>query len=233
MLSKDVKYIFSFCPGVDYNFCISGERKSTGAKRLCYVTTQKYRQYLVCCGDSLYYTPYVKREHQWFEVKLKERVSQINTKRMLSSKECLRQYMVSDFFVQFPEAEECFFDSLPTCREVRSALYDNPYGSEIQKKFYIHICHKDDLSVDDADGVVDILCEEGTLSIPFRDCTVKGVEDFKLQMYRSLLHPDSKLVYFNQCFWELLDNLCSKLRIISWSNLRRLIDEIIEERTEI
>lgn len=227
MLSKNARYVFNFC--TRWNFTLSKmaiERQNCMA-RLCYVTTQKYRMYLLLSPKGLRYSPCVKGENQWLPVPVEKRVPTPDGARMFDNPEVLENQMKEDFFLQFPEAEVTFFENLPSCQEVRATLELNPYGAEMSKRFYMFTRY-DEVEVEDADGVVDVLCEEGILSIPFTNCNPELRNDFELQMYRSLLHPDSKIGYANQLFWGFVDNISSNLRSFSWGSVRRLIDRTIQ-----
>lgn len=227
MLSKNARYIFNFC--VRWNFMLAklAVERQNCMVRFCYVTTQKYRIYLTMSPKGLRYAPYVKGENQWTPVATEKRTPLPVVSELFTDVKALEAGMVNAFFIQFPKAEESFFDSLPTCQDVRTILEQKPFGSELSRQFLI-FTRFEEVDVGDADGVVDILVEEGTLSIPYDNCKPEWKNDFELQMYRSLLHPDSKVAYYNQCFWDLFDKGVSKLRSISWSGFRRLIDKTIQ-----
>lgn len=227
MLSKNARYAFNFC--VRWNFMLAklATERQNCMVRFCYVTTQKYRMYLTLSPKGLRYAPCIKGENQWVPVAVEKRVALPDAATLFSDVKTLEKEMVGAFFMQFPRAEETFFDNLPTCREVRTVLEQNPLGSELVKQFYI-FTRFEEMDVGDADGVVDILVEEGTLSIPYENCKPDWKNDFELQMYRSLLHPDSKLAYINQCFWDLFDGVWGRIRSISWGGFRRLIDKTIQ-----
>ncbi len=225
MLNKDSRSLFSFC--TRWNFPLA--RIAVGRKncmaRLCYVTTQQYRMYLQLSASGLSYIPCIKEEHQWITDDLLPRVPQPEFKILFHDVVTLQRVMTEHFFLQYPKAEECFFESLPTTEEVMMALSSNPKGEELSARFYLFHT-EEDKDVDDGDGVVVILVEEGRLMLPYSYLEGRS-KDYTLQLYRAKLHPDSLTIYYGNKFWKLVDKAVDTLRGVSWGNFRRKIDAVV------
>lgn len=227
MISKNPRSAFAYCTHWDFESICEALDKGNKSARVCFVTTQAYRLYVFISANSLKLIPCVRSENQWITVSLLNRVTVPSAEELFSSVEHMKDSLTELFFRQFPIAEESFFTMLPTAKEVTGMLTSSPYGRTMAANFLVY-SQDGETFVEEADGVVSILTEEGNLMIPYDKVTEDGIYDIKLQMYRAKLHPDSYIEYFGNKIWECTESFSSVLRELSWSRFRRFVDRVIK-----
>lgn len=228
MITKKTHSVFNFCSRWNVQLARMAVQRKNCRARICYVTTQSYRMYLVADPKGVHYAPYVRGEHQWSAVSLRERVTAPDPEAIFKTYDTLVQTMTSDFFTQFPHAEECFYDILPTAVEVERVLKKKPTGAALSENFYLFV-RDDDCGVEDADGIISILVDEGTYMLPFSIPDNPALQEIMLQPERGKLHPDSVAAQISNAFWGGFDAFFSGIAsLFSWSRFRRFIDRVVQ-----
>lgn len=222
MISTNTHSVFAFCTQWDFATAKEAVEVGNPVVRLCYVTTQKYRLYLVLDGLSLRYSSCVKEEHQWITTPISSRVMPPQKDTLFQSCGCLQQVMTKAFFLQFPTAEEGFYDFFPPYKDVISVLESNPTSKALRTHMYNYSCDEC-RTVEDADGVVSILVEEGTYMVPYEYDSDSSAE-FTLQVYRGKLHPYDKLSYGFEILCERVEDLLSWIRTVNFKRFARFIN---------
>lgn len=154
------------------------------------MTTQACRLYLCITPKGIYWMPFVKVNNQWQARALSSRVAEPDVARVLLTPQYLEDDMREAFFAQFPVAEESYYDDLLPFEDVKAMLEAAPYVSTLVQGFVNHSASAN-LSVDEADGIVTVMTEEGQYMLPFSKVRRGDSEDMELQMYRGKLHPYS------------------------------------------
>lgn len=190
--------------------------------RVCYMTTESCRMYLIIRGKTLEYMPYTKSDNKWHPVRMNSSVESINVVKYCRSEEDLKTILHSAFDTQFPQAAESYYQTIPNYSEIKPALLACPQESTLVENHLIYTVD-DDTGIDDGDGIITIVTGDGQCMVPYSD--VEGIK--VLQMYRAKLHPDSKIEFLNESFWRKISDFVSQLQCISWSSFRRLIDNLL------
>lgn len=222
MISKNTHYIFAFCTSWDFASAKKACAIGMSAVRLCYVTTQKYRLYLTLHGSVLEYYPCVSTEHQWIPATLLSRVAPPEGAVLFTSAMTLEKEMTKAFFVQFPMAEESYYDVFPTCRELLSILDASPNSCTLKAHLLRYTCDER-RAVEDADGVASIYVDEGVYMVPYEYINSES-DEFVLQMYRGKLHPSNQLAYWTDRVFEQIENVLGSIGSIRFGRIRTFIN---------
>lgn len=223
MITKKAASAFNYCPRWDFNTAEAGITRGNYRARVCFVSTQEYRMYLVFNMKTLELHPYTRVENKWIAGKIREDVPLPNVIKYFRSEDALKEELTCAFFKQFPKAEECFYGDLPKYRDVLHALTNSPTCECLNSNFYLYSLD-DETTVDDADGIVTILVDEGEYMLPY----TKTNSGLSIQVYRGKLHPDSCIGYLSERFWDKVDNLIVGIQSLSWSGFRRFIDSVFK-----
>ena len=212
-----------------FNYCIDWNYEKIAAKpkvelktRVCYITTKAFRVYLVFVSHGFEFHPFEYIHMKWVKVRLDDRVNIPTFEELTQSEERLKELMVELFFRQFPKAEESFYDKLPSVEDVKDKLNLCPTVQEIDKNFYMYNV-KELSNMKDANGIVSVNVDEGSLDIPF----VKNEnEEIKLLVDRCTVRPESKILYLYNRIFDRIDAFIVKLQLISWQSFRRYVETL-------
>ena len=220
MMSSNAHSQFYYCSDWDFSN-LSEDFPISSMMRVCYVTTQVYRIYLVLspCGVNLH--PFMHVENKWIRRKLSDRITVPTLEEFRESEEKLKETMTSLLFLQFPKAEESYFETLPHGEEVLKLLRKNSVLSEVRNNFLVNATRFQ--GKNDEKGIITITIEEGVLTVPMER---NDEGEYVLQVERAKIVPDGKVSYMFNKFSEFVEDLVSKAYVISWITFRRVIEDM-------
>lgn len=189
--------------------------------RLCYIGVEGLRLFLSLSNGVPFVTFYKKVETTWERIVKVPRKRELSLPAMLHSAQEFEQELCETFFFAFPRAEEAFYDTLPSHKEVIAALNQQPNEAAVSQLMFI--CSWDDMTcVDDAEGIATITCDDGSVCIPFD--VVKGRRVF--QMERAKFHPQSLLASVTESFFDWCADIHSRVSSVSLNGLLGTLDRL-------
>lgn len=219
--NRPVHYKLSYCAEESYATFVSKVRSKETVARLCYFGVEGLRLFLSLRDGIPYVTFYKRVEKTWERITKVPRMRALSLPNMLHSAQEFEQELCETFFFAYPRAEEAFYETLPSHKEVLSALACHPNDDMVSELMLI--CSWDDMtSVDDAEGIATITCDDGTVCIPFD--LVKGRR--VLQMERAKFHPYSMLSSLTESFFDWCSNLHSRLSSMSLNGFLGKLDRL-------
>lgn len=223
MLNQKAYAMFTFTSPWYFAALVDAVRSKSGDGQVCSVFTKGYRLNVSLRNGVMVLCPAEHRNNQWIAKPVSERLPALDTEMMLSSIEHLESYLRELFFTQWPQAEESFFEEFPSAEEIIQGLWASPVINARQAKRIFYTV-QDDISVDEADGVVTILVKEGKLMAPFTRQVVDNEAVIRVQPERAKVHPAEPVNYYGEKFFTFFEKLASKVRSISWANLRDILE---------
>lgn len=217
-----VRYTLEFCRGQSYSDFVKGIREGVSINRLCFFGIEKLRAYLSLQSGVPVLDYFRRIEKKWERITHLPRERKLDVYSMLHSAHGFENELAETFFFVFPRAEESFYDQLPGHREVVSLLNAYPTSDQLQE--HMLVCSYDDTTtVDDADGVVTIMCDDGQLCVPYDRRQGRSI----LQMSRAKFHPDSRIVSASEKFFDCCYSIKSKLSSLTLGGVLSHIDNIM------
>lgn len=225
--TRPVRYKLEFCGQSSYATFVTTMRDKTTLSRLCYLGVEGIRMFLHVVGGVPTVEFSRKVDHTWELIRKVPRERPLDVHRMLHSSQEFERELAETFFFAYPKAEEAYYDNFPTHREVIASLRRDPTLRRVEELMYI--CTTDtQTSVDDADGVATIVCEDGTLCAPFDE--EDGVR--VLQLERAKFHPDSWAMTLFNGFFDWCHDLRAQLSCLTLMGVLRSLDEHFLRRTD-
>lgn len=198
--------------------------KVNGMARLCYMTTEVYRIYLVYGeGKQFSWRPYVYREHAWRLVPQHSwRVRQVDEENLISEK-ALRKALEFQMVCQWRSSVEGWHGELPSPESVRACLGEAP-TTQTLNYFRINYYEAEVQHDPEWDGAIQVLCSTGTLLFPYRNDPAGGPR--KLVTRYTTFVPDSRVEQAVTRGARFIDRITSAVQNFRWTNFRLLVDDI-------
>lgn len=217
-----VNYAFSFCRGATYAAFVSGVRDGSTVSRLCFIGVEGLRAYLSLHQGVPSLSFFRKAEKTWEHVTRVPRERRLDLRTMLHDARGFESELVETFFYAYPRAEESYYDDMPNHADILTLLYSAP--TESRAKELRLICSWDEqTTVDDADGVVTIVCEDGTVCIPYDTCKRERV----FQLERAKFHPDSFFAAVAESFFDKCYAVKSRVQSLTFSGVMSRIENFM------
>ncbi len=221
--TRPPKYKLEFCYPNTYTDFVNAVRYGKTLRRLCFVGIEHLRMFLYVERGIPAVQYFTWDNYSWVLCKKPPRERDLDVTRMAETMQGFEDELVETFFYAFPQAEEAFYDQLPTGKEVLAMLKAHPDISHVEELRLLYA--KDSrCSVEDADGIITIQCDDGDLCVPYDE----SEGDVSLQMYRAKFHPDSKFVSLSDRFFDWCYRIWSKLSSLTWGEVLCGIDRIIK-----
>ena len=219
------KFEFAWCTGFDLSTA-QGLRPYNRVDdlelRLCYISTQTNRVYLIHCNKGYVYVPFTYTGGGWRKlydhlVKVKDfEPSDLDTEYALKAK------MEYNLILQFRSSAEGYYDEHPKASDIISRVKDGMTVNDLHNMRYTVY----DASVQEDkewDGAVKVLCDNGWLLYPYLES--EDGEKYLITEYVTKA-PDSVVQSALEEIGSAYGQLETMLRSIHFSTIRRLIDKI-------
>ena len=216
---------FEWCFGFTFeNFQQKVEKFGHRMARICYISTEVYRIYLVHSEDSgFFYCPYMLANNAW---KMLPRhnwhVKDVST-IVFSSVQELRRSLEFQIIYQWRDSIEGWRCSPPDHEEVLDSAKDGD-SLDVLRRQHIRFYEAEVQQDPEWDGAVQIWCMDGILLIPY----VNGDTDkdpVMLMRYATFI-PDSKVKCIGSKVSKFIDKLTSSVQNIRWSYIRNFVNGI-------
>lgn len=224
MLNQNARALIVFTKPWDFCMFRDAVENKRGDGQVCSAFTQIYRLSLVLQAGMVTLRASERKNNQWLPRPLSPRVSVVDADTFLLSQEHMQEYLRELFFMQWPKAEELFFDSFPDTDYLLTVLHVRPVLDILHAKQLFYTI-QDDARVDDADGIATALVSEGKLMVPFTRDVQDNEATICLQVERAKLHPSSPIQYYGEKFFLSVDHIISNIRSFSWSRIRDIIEQ--------
>lgn len=221
--NSEKAFVFSWCTGYSLaSLQDHSQLKVDGAVRICFITTQVYRMYVVADAEGYHYWPFVFEDGMWR--KLHKHLWVVGSPKPGDFKDegQLWESLCFQMVEQFRSSVEGFYDEHPTKDEVLQRLGVGAKVGRLDELRYSW--HSTDVQDDEEwDGAVEIVCNDGSLLIPY-----KGSEDCNpnctLITKYATFYPDSLVQSTVQRANCWMDKVSSAMRNMHWSNVRLYLE---------
>lgn len=223
--NADKAFQFAWCRGYDLS-SISELRgaKVNGMVRLCYMTTEIYRVYLVYDESARFsWRPYTYRENAWRLVPQHSWKVRAVEEGDLVSEKALFKALEFQMVCQWRSSVEGWHDELPSPESVRACLGDAPTTQTLDY-FRINYYEVEVQHDPEWDGAIQVLCSTGTLLFPYWDDPDGGPR--KLVTKYTTFIPDSRVEQAVTGGARFIDRIVSAVQNLRWTNFRLLVDNI-------
>lgn len=220
--NSEKAFAFSWCAGYSLaSLQDSGwYAREEGALRVCFITTQVYRIYIVVDEDGLHYWPFEFEDGMWR--KLHKHLWVVGEPRAedFVSESALWDALCFQMVKQFRSSVESFYGDPPTHEEVQARLGSGLQVSVLDTLRYTwHTVYVQE--DEEWDGAIEVLCADGSLLIPYRG---EHLLASRLLTEYATFYPDSYLQSATNKVSKLFDNIFSAVRNLHWSNVRLFIE---------
>lgn len=214
--------VFSWCPDWDLS-ALQGilSKRTDEVVRICFMTTQVYRIYLVSTPEGLCYWPYIYSNNAWRL--LHRHLWKIRDVALdsLSSKEGVYKALEFQMVLQFRDSIEGYFTNLPTAEQITASLGDDPTLGLLD--YYRYTYYGADVQEDDEwDGAVEVHCDGGSLLLPYFEA--EDGEKHIIAEYATYV-PDGVVSNLVRKVTSIFDSAISAVQNVHWSNLRLRVEK--------
>lgn len=186
--------------------------------RLCYITTEIYRIYLVAGYGSLAYWPFQLVEGVWVKLHNHMWVVADVEDQHLHTEDTLWEAMCFQIVKQFRSSVESYYADAPKGREVLMRLHPGDSVDALERLRYTW--HYIDVQEDkEWAGAVAVVCSDGELLLPY-----KLTNDKELLLEYATFYPDKPLQGLTSCVSGCIEKISSIVRNLHWSNIRLYIE---------
>lgn len=215
-------FAFAWCNGYEFDNIHDGSLAKVDALsvRVCYMTTQVYRIYLVFVESRFEYWPFQYRDSVWRKLNQHSWAVKDVSDADLESLSSLQQALSFQMILQFRDSVDGFYYEFPEPQVVLDSLGPQATVSTLDALRYTF--HPAVVQDDEEwDGAVEVQCKSGVLLIPFKES--EDGQRCLVRRYATYV-PDSKAAHLAQRIYKKVSNLVSPVRDLHWSNLRFLVE---------
>lgn len=216
-------YEFEWCTGATYEE-LKGYLQNSRLpefKRLCRVSTSASRVSLEIVSGKLQYAAYSYRDNRWRSVYRHNSNLTEFCVEDAQTEDKLRECMVYQMTRQFRDTALGFYDEPPKKSEVLHSLREGDTVArlmELRYTVYPARVQQDE----DWDGAVSVVCFEGDLLLPYKQC---GGEQRLILKYATFV-PHSKVEAATTKCNSWFDSVESLFSNIRWSTLRSKLNSL-------
>lgn len=222
--NADNAFRFSWCTGYDFESIKNAKFNiSTKFTRLCYLTTDTYRMYLIYSRDLGYvWRPYLFSDNTWRVLdKHLWNIKDVSPDA-LSSEQSLREAIEFQMVLQWRNSLEGYYDTAPESSKILALLKTHPYMEALQE-FRLTYCPADIQRDPEWSGAVEVFCTDGSIFIPFKEAD-SGEE--KLLLKYATFVPDSIVDSIANKITGIIDSIISRFKNIHWSDIRFCVNKL-------
>lgn len=221
--TRSVKYQLAFCRPHNYAAFVRAVRGKTSIARVGYIGVECFRLFVSVWRGKLKLEIYHKAGNSWEPYSKSVKLQEPDIQKMMHSAQEYEEELAKVFFRAFPKAEESYFDNIPDYKDVLAMLHHTPTGERMDELMLMYTCDEDE-TIDDADGLVSIICGDGILCVPYDNNAGSRV----LQLYRAKFHPDARVVSTFNGVFDWLEDMWSRVSSVTLGSVLNRIDSIVK-----